>query len=157
MSSTTSDSDQVRTYGFSEPARTPVPPPARVRVHRSLALADSPSAEDYVSSSPPPEWVARIVFACVEAVYGRRSIQQLRSVTSQHALQSIQIMQAARGRRLTTNQRLGIGIPRVSSPVADVLEISVSFFIDKRALPCALRIEQRESRWIITAIEMGPH
>ena len=71
-----------------------------------------------MSDAPPTEWVARIVFACVEAVYGRRNIQQLRTLTNQRTLQSLQIMQATRSRRLSAHQRLGIGHPGVKSEVA---------------------------------------
>lgn len=157
MSSTTSDSDPSINHGFSDPVRTPVPPPSLVRLHRALRLYESPHSEDLMNSAPPPEWVARIVFACVEAVYGRRNIQQLRTLTNQRTLQSLQIMQAARSRRLSSHQRLGIGSPRITSPVPRVLEVSVSVFVDQRAFPCALRLEQRDTRWVITAIEMGPH
>ena len=157
MSSTTSDSNQSFTYGFSDPARTPVPPPSLVRLHRALRLYESPPSEELMSDAPPPEWVARIVFACVEAVYGRRNIQQLRTLTSQRTLQSLQIMQATRSRRLSAHQRLGIGNPRIASPVPRVLEVSVSVYVDQRAFPCALRFELRDTRWVITAIEMGPH
>jgi hypothetical protein len=105
----------------------------------------------------PPEWVARVCFACVEVAYGRRNIRQLAPLMTKPALRTLEILQQTRSGKTAQQAKLSIGPVHIASPAASVLEVSMTVCLDSKAFPFALRFEYRETQWVICAMEMGPH
>jgi hypothetical protein len=147
----------VRSRGFSEPPLSPEAPAVPAVLAQRLVPARPRPQEASVTVSPPPEWIARVTLACVEVAYGRRSLNQLRSVTTRAAIRKLELLQQTRRDFASQNIAVSCGPVRISAPVKDALEVSVTVIVGRKAFPLALRLEHSESRWLICEIEMGPH
>ena len=146
-----------RVRGYSEPPLSPQQPSVSAELATRCTIAEPVQEENPLTQSPPPEWIARITLACVEVAYGRRSIQQLRSITSRTAMRRLELLQQTRSTTGSQHVPISCGPVRISAPAIGVLEVSCTVAFGSKAFPLALRLEYLESRWTICAIEMGPH
>ena len=147
----------VRLRGFSEPPLSPASPAFPAVLAQRPEPATASSLPVPVNACPPPEWIARVTLACVEVAYGRRSVNQLRTVTTRAALRKLELLQQTRRDVSAQNLAVTCGPVRISTPVKDAIEVSVTVTVGRRAFPLALRLENLEGRWLICEIEMGPH
>ena len=147
----------ARPLGFSEPPLSPTGPTiSAVRAHHQ-SDTQTPVPELHVTSAPHPEWIARVTLACLEVAYGRRSVQQLRSITTRTAIRKLELLQQTRSDIARHHLSISCGPVRICAPSQDALEVSATAVLGHKAFPLAIRMEYLESRWTVCEIEMGPH
>lgn len=133
---------------LSEPAKPSAP-------HLRLVRPDEIRGQPAASSGPPPlaQWARSFVQALLEALCGRRSLQQLVRWTSAEVYEELRRRAC---RPLQVRHRPMLRSIRWSEPLDGVAEVSAVVQIGGRRHAFALRLEDRGGRWQCTALEMGP-
>jgi hypothetical protein len=91
--------------------------------------------------------------AVLEALEGRRPVQQLATILSERAVATVQTMR--RGGLRWPIRRATVGTVRVFLPCRDAVEACVTFHCDQRTRVLVLRIDRERRRWLGTAVRIG--
>lgn len=142
------------------------PGPTDVQGVLTLVVTDPPAAdEDDFGPQPtatcdlPParEWGRRLVQVVVEVLCGQRPPTQLLRWTAQNVYDEVlaQTLPRPRPGSPAPRRRSRISSVRVCEPVDGVAELSAVVHGQHRVQALALRLEGRDGRWQVTAIETG--
>ena len=140
---------------FVLPSGLPVEPQARV-----LRLVDkSPTALVTTGLPDPKPWAARLVQAVTEVLAGDRPLTQLLRWVDADVYNDIERRVTVHARRqppkLSNGQRASVRSVHVAQPATDVSEISVILQRGARCAAVAVRLENKQDRWLCTALEIG--
>ena len=126
------------------PAPSPAPGPARVSIPVPAPRTPPASRDawDVVAGS-----LARALLECLA---GRRPLNQLRHHCTPDAFESLQDQPALPGPDLPVLRSLRVGRPRKRAA-----EISAVFIYRRRARAMALRVEEADNCWQVTAARVG--
>lgn len=107
----------------------------------------------------PTEWTARMARALIEAVAGERPVNQLTKWTTREVLLQVTIRAAAArrhpaGKALSSPPRR-VGSVRTCVVAPGIVEACAVVSGMTRARAIALRLEARDQRWIVTAMQLG--
>jgi hypothetical protein len=107
----------------------------------------------------PTEWTARMARALIEAVAGERPVTQLTKWTTREVLLQVTV-RAAAARRHPAGKALAsplrrVGSVRICVVAPGIVEACAVVSGMTRARAIALRLEARDQRWIVTAMELG--
>jgi hypothetical protein len=91
--------------------------------------------------------------AVLEAIEGRRPMQQLATMLSERAMATVQTMR--RGGLRWPVRGATMGTVRVFLPYPDAVESFVTFHCDHRVRVLVLRIDRDHRRWLGTAVRIG--
>lgn len=91
--------------------------------------------------------------AVLEALEGRRPMQQLTGLLTERALAAVDTMR--RGGLRWPIRRATLGTVHVYLPCRNAVEACVVFRCDQRSRALALRFELQRRRWVATAIRIG--
>ena len=99
-------------------------------------------------------WSVALAVTLLEVVAARRPGSQLSRWLTQETLDGL-------ARRLPSRRALPTAAPalqsvRVQHPRSGVAEVAVHGRLGDRSLPMALRLEALRTRWLCTALELGP-
>ena len=99
-------------------------------------------------------WSVALAVTLLEVVAARRPGSQLSRWLTQETLDAL-------ARRLPSRRALPVATPalqsvRVQHPRPGVAEVAVHGRLGDRSLPMALRLEALPTRWLCTALELGP-
>jgi len=127
-------------------------------IHLRLVAPDS-ITPDLGQLPHPSEWTARIARAVIEAVAGERPVSQLTKWTTREVLLQVTIRAAAArrhpaGKSLTSPPRR-VGSVRTCVVAPGIVEACAVVSGMTRARAIALRLEARDQRWIVTAMQLG--
>ncbi|WP_307818204.1 Rv3235 family protein [Janibacter endophyticus] len=111
----------------------------------------------------PAPWAARLGQALVEIMHGARPPAQVLRWTSDEVYTAVARRGALAARRAGHQMRQGHGInrlvrvrtARVCHPRDDVAEASLVVLDGRRIRALALRLEGRDGRWVVTALEVA--
>lgn len=140
--------------------------PSAVQGVLALVVTDPPTAdEDDFGPRPtatrdlPPakDWGRRLVQVVVEVMCGQRPPTQLLRWTAQNVYDEVlaQTLPRPRPGSPAPRRRSRISSVRVCEPVDGVAELSAVVRGQHRVQALALRLEGRDGRWQVTAIETG--
>lgn len=109
------------------------------------------------------QWAAHVGQALVEVMRGSRTATQVLRWTSPEVYTAVARRAAAQSRRATrvhrggsdTARRVQVRTSRVSLPREDVAEASLVLLDGQRVRALALRLEGRDGRWVVTALQIG--
>lgn len=103
------------------------------------------------------EWGRRLVQVVVEVMCGQRPAAQLVRWTSQPVYDQVvcQTLPHVRPGPTTPRRRARVGSVRVCEPVDGVAELSAVVHGQYRVQALAMRMEGRDGRWRVTALETG--
>ncbi|HEX8496810.1 MAG TPA: Rv3235 family protein [Actinomycetales bacterium] len=115
---------------------------------RRTGTSDLPGAQD---------WGRRLVQVVVEVMCGQRPAAQLVRWTSQPVYDQVvcQTLPHVRQGPATPRRRARISSVRVCEPVDGVAELSAVVHGQYRVQALAMRMEGRDGRWRVTALETG--
>ena len=101
-------------------------------------------------------WSVALAVTVLEVLAGRRPRAQLSRWLAEDVFTAL-------GRQLPGRRPAGAApVPpalrsvRLQYPVTGVAEVSVHGRLGERSVPIALRLEARQTRWLCTALELGP-
>lgn len=119
------------------------------------------AAQPMAAPTPPPiyprpseDWLRRVCLGYLEAMHGARSPQQLRNVLSAHVASELLKRRQVHQSRAGTPTLVQF---KVTQPVATGIELSATFRMAGRCHPVAIRLDQIETRWLVTACEIGSY
>ncbi|GAA1435417.1 hypothetical protein GCM10009616_32480 [Microlunatus lacustris] len=148
-----------------DPRRWAAPP---VTPRPAQPTLDLRPADDPVVLLTPPDlaavpaglpdaraWSVALAVTLLEVLAGRRPSAQLSRWLEGDVLAGLA------GRLPRRRPGTAAPVPRVRSvrvqhPAPAVAEVCVHGRLDERPVPLALRLEARRSRWMVTALELGP-
>ena len=141
------------------PYRKPAPPPTSAALPplRLVRPVESPDAVTFDavrtargSLEDPVPRAAMLTRALVETIVGVRPLGQLTAWVAPDVLATIQSMVASRAARPAA---LALRRVLVSEPVPGVAEVTAVVQRGERAEALALRLEGRDGRWVVTALQ----
>jgi hypothetical protein len=140
---------------FILPSGLPVEPQARV-----LRLVAESAIEPASMGLPDPKpWAARLVQAVTEVLAGDRPLTQLLRWVDEDVYSDIERRVTVHARRqppkLSHGQRASVRSVHAAQPATDVSEVCVILQRGARAAAVAVRLENRQDRWLCTALEIG--
>ena len=91
--------------------------------------------------------------AVLEALEGRRPVQQLATMLSGRGVATVQTL--CRGGLRWPVRGATVGTVRVFLPCRDAVEACVTFRCDQRTRVLVLRIDRERGRWVGTAVRVG--
>jgi len=151
-------------------ARAPRPRPHDVQGVLHLVIddpADADIEQDVADFGPQPtpsrdlpsatEWGRRLVQVVVEVMCGQRPPVQLLRWTSESVYDDVlaQTLPNPRPGTSCARRRPRVSSVRVCEPVDGVAELSAVVHGQHRVQALALRLEGRDGRWQVTALEAG--
>lgn len=151
-------------------ARAPRPDLHGVQGVLRLVIENPPDADieqDAADFGPQPtpsrelpaatEWGRRLVQVVVEVMCGQRPPVQLLRWTSQPVYDEVlaQTLPSPRPGTYSARRRPRVSSVRVCEPVDGVAELSAVVHGQYRVQALALRLEGRDGRWQVTALEAG--
>ncbi len=112
----------------------------------------------------PQDWAAHIAQAIVEVMHGVRPPAQVLRWTSPEVYAVVarrgsraarRAAGAVRGTRVAARRRVRVTRVLLCQPVDDVVEASVVLVDGPRVRALAIRLEGRDGRWVVTALQVG--
>jgi ribosomal protein L35AE/L33A len=105
---------------------------------------------------PPEVWVARVAAACLEIIHGKRSLVQIRRISSHRVAQDLVIKQSVLAKKKEWGA-ISIQKVRFAPGTKGSAEVSINFVHDSKVYPMAMNFGQTKNGWRIDACEIGPH
>jgi hypothetical protein len=136
------------------PAEAEPETPNRLRL-----VAPESITPDHDQLPNPTDWTARMARALIEAVAGERPVTQLTKWTTRAVLLQVTV-RADVARRHPAGKALSSPLRRVGSVrtcvvAPGIVEACAVVSGMTRARAIALRLEARDQRWIVTAMQLG--
>lgn len=103
----------------------------------------------------PEEWAVTITRVVLEAIDGMRSPSALRAWLSLEVLERVQRRRAIAASRGQRPRPIQVRLAKAMYPSERVAEVSLVVHHDRRVRALALRLEGRDVRWVVTALELG--
>ncbi|SDS88116.1 hypothetical protein SAMN04488543_2571 [Friedmanniella luteola] len=122
-----------------------------------LVVLTGPDAAAAVPAGLPDAraWSVALAVALLEVLAGRRPCAQLGRWLEADVLTAL-AGRLPRRRAGAPAPVPGLRSVRVQHPAAGVAEVAVHGRLGERPVPLALRLEARQARWLVTALEVGP-
>ncbi len=129
-------------------------------LRRAGDLEEMVTVIDLSAAVPPglPDalaWSRALATTVLEVLAGRRPAAQLSRWLAAEVLEEL-ARRAPRMRPGAPAPAPALRSVRIQHPAAGVAEVTVHGRLDARSVPLALRLEARGSRWLGTALELGP-